>query len=199
MALIDKGLELPYGLSLDGQVGIWPFDGDPSAVGVGLPVGSLIVSTNGKIYQKTGAADTDWTEDVNGLGGTSVVFGSYNQNAFSEPETITTSTVPVCKVLLDTPLLPVGRYRMEWAYEANAIDRGTILRATVDLNYGETLHDSGYAPVIENEYTAFSGFAYKDFAVATTHHLELCFRSDKAGKAVGMRRARLGIWRLNDA
>ena len=63
MALIDTGLELPYGLSLDGQVGIWPTTTDPSAGGgLDLPVGSLALRTDGVLWRKIGATATDWTK-----------------------------------------------------------------------------------------------------------------------------------------
>lgn len=68
MAVIDNGtLDIPVGISLNGDVGIFPTLVDPSSSGLDLPVGSLALQTDGTLWKKTGAATTGW-EDVSNEG-----------------------------------------------------------------------------------------------------------------------------------
>lgn len=63
MAELDKGLEIPHGLSLNNQVGIWPTTTNPSTGGgLDLPIGSLALQTDKVLWRKIGASTTDWTK-----------------------------------------------------------------------------------------------------------------------------------------
>jgi hypothetical protein len=71
MALIDeKTLDVPVGLSLNSKAGIFPFAGDPSILGLDLPIGSLALDwVSGKTWRKAGVATTAWAELASSTGG----------------------------------------------------------------------------------------------------------------------------------
>lgn len=61
MADISKFFLVENGLSFDDDVAIFSGFTDPTAgSGEAAPVGSLFIRTNGQLWQKFGAADTDW-------------------------------------------------------------------------------------------------------------------------------------------
>lgn len=76
MADINSAFTTYNGISLDDIVGLFQGTDDPtSGAGEAAPVGSLFLRTNGELYQKTGAADTAWTQL--GAGGGSVTLEPY--------------------------------------------------------------------------------------------------------------------------
>lgn len=68
MADISLSFSTENGISLDDLVGIFAGSIDPSITGETAPIGSLFLRQNGTMYQKIGAADTDWIKFSQGLG-----------------------------------------------------------------------------------------------------------------------------------
>lgn len=73
MANIDRTETHRMGFSILEKVGLFGGDGDPSSSGFEAPIGSLFMSTNGELYKKFGAGDSDW-ETCCGGGGPSVPY-----------------------------------------------------------------------------------------------------------------------------
>lgn len=67
MSELDKASTFPKGLSLGNVLGIWNFTGDPSSLGFDAPQGSVLFTTDSKIWQKSGALATDWTDRTSGI------------------------------------------------------------------------------------------------------------------------------------
>lgn len=70
MANIFDAFHPEAGINLDDLVGIFGGESDPSIVGESAPIGSLYLSTNGKLYQKVGDLDTEWLTFIQGSGNT---------------------------------------------------------------------------------------------------------------------------------
>ena len=68
MANIIEAFQPENGINLDDLVGIFAGTVDPSVVGEAAPIGSLLIRTNGQLYQKYGPADTQWIVFSQGLG-----------------------------------------------------------------------------------------------------------------------------------
>jgi hypothetical protein len=68
MADISISFDVEDGLSLNGLVGIFSGDHDPSVVGEAAPLGSLFIRTTGELFQKIASNDTDWGKFTSGIG-----------------------------------------------------------------------------------------------------------------------------------
>lgn len=68
MADISLSFSAEGGISLDDLVGIFTGTTDPSSVGEAAPIGSIYLRQNGTLYQKIGAANTNWIKFSQGLG-----------------------------------------------------------------------------------------------------------------------------------
>jgi len=123
------------------------------------------------------------------------VFGNNNQSAESLGESSTTSTSWVNKLTMNTPILPVGTYRVGWSYEircSNSI--GDDMLARVQLDASVSLHSLNVEPKDTHSYYQFGGFGYSNLT-ATSHSITLDFSSEN-GDNVIIRNARLEIWRI---
>lgn len=91
MADISRFFLVENGLSLDDEVVIFSGFSDPSAgSGEAAPTGSLLIRTNGELYQKFAAADTDW-QLVSGQGASVKVTSSDTTSGFLNDKLTVTS------------------------------------------------------------------------------------------------------------
>lgn len=68
MANINDAFQPENGINLDDLVGIFAGSNNPSVVGEVAPLGSLLINSSGRLYQKIGPLDTDWMVFSQGLG-----------------------------------------------------------------------------------------------------------------------------------
>jgi len=133
---------------------------------------------------------------VNIPGGNSSIFGSEAQEASSDAESTTTSTIYQEKLKLTTPSLPSGKYRIGWSLELKEAGTGHTT-AQIELDdttiIGFTYHDSSFS-----DYCSFSGVFYTG-TISGIHTIDIDFRAEPApdDDTAKIRRARLEIWRIS--
>jgi len=128
-------------------------------------------------------------------GGSSSLFGSgYGYNS-SEAASTTTNSAPQEKVSLSKTGLSSGTYRIEWNYEFSRIDdKDSTFEARVQLDDTTTIHEK-YDDKVKGDYSATSGFYHGTLSGSVDIDLDY-WESNNDNGGVGIRRARLGIWRV---
>lgn len=127
MANISKFFLVENGLSFDDDVTIFSGFTDPSAgSGEAAPVGSVYIRTNGQLWQKFGAADTDWQLVSNE--GTSVKVSSTDTTTGYLNDKLTVSASLLKTVIPSYP----GAQSLQLDLSPTGVSNGTYTKVTVD-------------------------------------------------------------------
>lgn len=129
MLFPDRAFEAPDGILLNDLAGILSGAIDPSVSGQEAPIGTLFLRSNGQLFKKTSAGDTDWTEITTGA-----VFGTQFNAAESLGRSTTTSTAFQFKLNLNVVGLPAGDYIILWSAAIGNSDEeiGVTIRVELD-------------------------------------------------------------------
>lgn len=127
MANIDKFFLVENGLSFDDDVAIFSGFTDPtSGSGEAAPIGSLFIRTNGQLWQKFGAADTEWQLVSNE--GTSIKVTSTDTTTGYLNDKITVSSSLLKTVI---PSYPAAQ-SLQLDLSPTGVSDGTYTKVTVD-------------------------------------------------------------------
>jgi len=162
---------------------------------------SGVEKTTKKIILSSNLSGVKTSPGVVTLSATSAtpIYGQYYTYEEDETESSTTSTDWSGKLVLTTPSIPLGTYRLSWFFEfrGNSNTAKIFTRVMLDdteelslISAGDEQGDfagtSGFKHIIVNGSTYSAG----------VHHFDIEFKAGQRNKAVYISRAKLEFWRV---
>jgi len=137
---------------------------------------------------------------LNGVGGWTTpavaVFGTQAQYESDETNSTTTGTTLVSKLLLTTPSLPAGNYRIGWSMELAVSSSNRDYEAVLQIDDVEVALHAERA-VVANYFAICNGI-YQVTFTAGVHTARLLFRRPGGtSTTITARRARIELWRIS--
>lgn len=178
--------------------------GTPGAPGSGTTLtieegGSSVTNTPHSTLDFDG---TDFNITDNGDGSCTVgissssIFGSEFQQNSSESSSTTTSSTFQQKLRMTTSSLPIGTYRIAWAWEWNINSTSGDAEFQIELNDTTLLGTGRMESQDSLNYHPYCGFYYAT-SISGIQTIDIDYRVNSGGGTVTIRRARLEIWRIS--
>lgn len=123
------------------------------------------------------------------------IFGTYYSHDERDWETSTTSTTLQQKILMQTPDLPPGEYRIGWYYEVQHADVRSRAIVEGSVNNSDIMFYTEHEPKDKDNW--YSGAGFFSYTVASTASIDIRIKwaSSSNWREAKIRRARLEIWR----
>lgn len=127
-----------------------------------------------------------------------IIFGRWAANAASDTLSTTTSTSYQQKLRLTTGAIEAGTYRIGWMYDWGLTSNSYNFNAQIQIDDTTTLmtHVEEPQDAGTDQRHQVSGFAYATLT-ATTHSIDLDYRTSDSGATARIQNARLEIWRVS--
>lgn len=183
-------------------VEILEVDANPITAGLAAPISSIAFLNDGSgtasgMWQKSGSANNAWTDIANPTSA-APIFGSQYQKGESLTTSTTTNLAFQQKLLITTPTVPAGEYRIGWVYgwSLSSVNTGRSFRGqvTVDGTPYTSHFQAVYSATTQVLYA--SGFFNVDLT-NTTHTVAINYCTNNAAATASIRDARLEIWRVS--
>jgi len=151
-------------------------------------VGSAAAPTTGQVLMATSGTAATWQSSP---------FSSFFQAVSIDAATTTTSTTYQLRLNLTTSSLPSGTYRIGWMYEWTCNVAATSYSGRVQINNTTTIMDHLEMPqdIAGTQWHQVSGY-YNATSMSGIQSIDLDYATTTSGNTVGIRRARLDIFRV---
>jgi len=187
----DRSFEAPDGILLNDLAGVLSGTFDPSVSGQAGPIGTLFLRTNGELFKKIAAADSDWLEID--------IFGSQFNAAESLGRSTTTSVVFQFKLNLNVTV-PAGDYIINWTAAIGNNDEQVGVGFRVELDNTTELINvrPAVGRRIDDEWSHNPG-GHAIVTLDGTHDFDIDFRFVENISSAGVafiEDAYLALWRV---
>lgn len=155
-------------------------------------------STEGEVRNNGGTLKAKDSEGVFNLRSSGSIFGSEADDAESLGESQTSTEFPsyAQKLRLSTSSLPEGRYRIGWSFEWLGDAIADYFYTRIQLDDSTDLMNMKAEPKDTDNWHPIGGFAYVDLS-SGTHTIDLDYACERSVAPMGIRKARLEIWRVS--
>lgn len=163
---------------------------NPITTGLDYPVGTYALNINGSIYFKYGAGNFDWSIYP--------IFGSNYQVAQSLNELSTNSTDFVSNLILTTPNLPLGNYRLNYSYywRASTTNRDAEFRVLQNNTTTLMTHLDRATSNLSDRRFRISGVIYLP-SISGVNTFDLQWRTSQSASTVSIGELVMDLWRVS--